>query len=222
MNTTTDTILDGAVELEQPAHGAGYRFNVDSVHLARFVAPHVTGGHLVDLGAGVGTVALCIAALASPTRLTLVELDPAACVLADRNVRRAGWSERAEVIQADLACWRPAGLCPQYVVANPPYTREGAGRTAKVARVHRARHGEVRVFMRAAARLMGGEASFALCYPAHSLVQLLAAAGEFGLGASRVAFVHARAALPARLALVELRAGHTRDPAVCAPVVEMP
>ena len=55
--TTVDTLYAGALTLEQPARG--YRFNIDSLLLADFAGPR-RAERCVDLGAGVGTVALSL------------------------------------------------------------------------------------------------------------------------------------------------------------------
>ncbi|HPB99699.1 MAG TPA: hypothetical protein PKW66_27500, partial [Polyangiaceae bacterium] len=71
-STTIDGFFDGALWLEQPAPGFGYRANEDSLLLASFASrcrPAKTT--LIDLGAGVGTVALALHLIHPQTQLTL-------------------------------------------------------------------------------------------------------------------------------------------------------
>ncbi len=222
MKTTTDAILGGAVTLEQPAQGHGYRVNVDSIHLARFAATSVPpGGHVTDLGAGVGAVALCLTRLAHPARLTLVELDADAAALARRNLRHAQWDGAWDVIESNLDDWPAGPFEVDVVVANPPYTPPQGGRKAKAAGVARARQGDVGVFLRAAARVAKpGHTRIAFSYPSHALVTILTAARDAGLGLRRVTFVHAKPDSPARLALLQWTAGAGPDPVVTQPVIE--
>jgi tRNA1(Val) A37 N6-methylase TrmN6 len=206
--TTLDALLDEALLLEQPAPGHGYRFSADSVLLARFaVAALPRAGTLVDLGAGVGAVGLCVARFAHPARIVLVERDPVACELARRNVARAALACEAQVLEADVAEVGSGLRCPaaDVVVANPPYTPPRAGRASPNEGRDAARRGEVEPFIEAAARLFahpGSRACFA--YPARSIVALLGAGRRTGLRASRLAFVHPAADVQARLALVEM------------------
>ncbi|HEY3668042.1 MAG TPA: hypothetical protein VGL19_18695, partial [Polyangiaceae bacterium] len=54
--TTSDSLYGGAVSLRQPARG--YRVNVDAILLAAFAAQGRRAKLALDLGAGVGSVAL--------------------------------------------------------------------------------------------------------------------------------------------------------------------
>ncbi|MBI5531365.1 MAG: methyltransferase [Deltaproteobacteria bacterium] len=204
--TTVDSVLDGAVVLEQPAQGHGYRFNVDAVLLARF-AVHGRGAfsHLVDLGAGVGAVAFCAGKLASIKALTLVDDDAAACALARRNADRAGLADHVRVVECDVSRVQSADIGPaDIVVMNPPYTPDRAGRVSPVQARDRSRRGSVVPFVQAAARLLSGSDSrLCACYPARSLVQLLQAIDSAGLHARRGAMVHPSESKPARIALIE-------------------
>lgn len=218
--TTIDALLDGAVSVEQPAPGTGYRVNVDSVHLARFAAPCIApGARVLDLGAGVGALALCIAHLGSPGRLMLVDADQHACTLAQRNLVRAGWANRSDVVHADLTAWQPSAASAEAVVMNPPYTPSGTGRPAGPA-VRHAREGDVTVFLRAAAHAVvpGGQVS--LCYPSHALVRLMTCARTVGLAPARICFVFPGKAADARLVMVSCVAGAAREIVVVPSIVE--
>src|SRR5882672_4038855 len=58
---THDSLFTGAIRLDQPAPGHGYRANVDAILLAAFAARTGFPARVVlDLGSGVGTVALAL------------------------------------------------------------------------------------------------------------------------------------------------------------------
>lgn len=218
--TTIDTILDGNVPIEQPAPGTGYRVNVDSIHLARFAAARIaTGSHVIDLGAGVGALALCVAHLCSPGRLTLVDADPRACMLARRNLARAGWADRSNVIQEDLMVWQPPAASAEAVVMNPPYTPSGTGRPASPA-VRHAREGDVTVFLRAAARVVVPGGPVSVCYPSHALVGLMTCARAVGLAPSRICFVFSGKGSGARLVMLEFVAKAAPEIVVVPSIME--
>jgi tRNA1Val (adenine37-N6)-methyltransferase len=215
---TEDALFDGAVELLQPARG--YRVSIDSLLLAAFVARRRVR-RLVDLGAGVGAVALAIDHLAGVSRAVLIEREPELAELARRNVARAGIE--ADVLVADLAAGLPRGLAgsADVVVSNPPFFDAERARASRDPAAARARFGPLAPFLRAAGKaLASSRARAAFCYPARSLEQLLAGADAAGLVAKRLRFVHPRIDEPARLALVELRRARPGGLVVEAPLVE--
>lgn len=116
---TEDALLGGRVRLLQPARG--YRVAVDAVLLAAAidVAP---GARVLDLGAGVGAVGLCLAARLAGCTIVGIELQAALAVLAERNAALNGMGARVRTIVHDLARPLPPDLGPfDHVVTNPPY-----------------------------------------------------------------------------------------------------
>jgi tRNA1(Val) A37 N6-methylase TrmN6 len=116
---TEDALLGGRVQLLQPARG--YRVAIDAVLLAAAVdaAP---GQRILDLGAGVGAVGLCLAARLAGCSVVGIELQPALAELAERNANLNGMAERVRTVVHDLAKPLPADLGRfDHVVTNPPY-----------------------------------------------------------------------------------------------------
>jgi tRNA1(Val) A37 N6-methylase TrmN6 len=116
---TEDTVMGGRVKLLQPRRG--YRIAVDAVLLAAAVDAR-PGDSVLDLGAGVGAVGLCIAARVAGCHVTGIELQPDLAALADRNVALNQAGNRVQTLVHDLASPLPPGLGPfDHVVTNPPY-----------------------------------------------------------------------------------------------------
>jgi tRNA1(Val) A37 N6-methylase TrmN6 len=119
MTLTEDTLLGGKVRLLQPRRG--YRVAVDAVLLAAAVDAKA-GDRVLDLGAGVGAVGLCIAARVPDCRVVGIELQPSLHAIAQRNATLNGPERRMRPIQHDLAAPLPAGLgLFDHVATNPPY-----------------------------------------------------------------------------------------------------
>lgn len=225
---THDALLGGRVALAQPARG--YRVNVDAVLLAAFAAgalgvaagarPRRRARMMLDLGAGVGGVALTALALGAAERATLVELEERYATLARENVRANGLEDRAEVIFADVraATKRLAGLA-DLVVANPPYVAPGRGRPAAAERAG-ARSGSLDAFLDAARTGLGARGRVCLVYPAIETTTLLGGLRARGLEPKRLALVHAKPDAAARVVLVEALAGKAGGLVVAPPVVE--
>lgn len=181
---TSDAFLGGRLAIAQPAKG--FRAGLDSVLLGAAVT--AASGHLLDLGAGVGTAALVALAGRPGLAATLVESDPALVALATDNLAANGFAARARVLALDLTApgrvRHAAGLAPdQYaaVIANPPYYAAGTAPAAD----------------RAAARHM----------PARSLELWVKTAAAHAAPGGEIVFIDAAARLPALLAAFEARFG---------------
>ncbi|PVB61091.1 methyltransferase [Labrenzia sp. 011] len=127
--TTRDAFLGGRVYVHQPRHGR-HRAGLDAVYLAAAL-PEETSGHVVDLGAGVGTAGFCAAARLADISVTLVELDPTVLALAGRGLEdpeNVAFTDRVSLLEADITAKgslrHAAGLTPSmadHAIMNPPY-----------------------------------------------------------------------------------------------------
>jgi tRNA1Val (adenine37-N6)-methyltransferase len=232
---TQDALFGGSVVLFQPHRGRGYRTNVDALLLATFAAreaanstesgdgPYVKRPARVsfDLGAGVGAVGLALLRLGATQRVVFVEIDEAAAKMARRNLDANGWTDRGEIVRADV---RDVGRAQRgeanLVVCNPPYVAPGRGRSVGSEAEARARVGDLGPFVVAARQIAGRGARVCFVYPARELASLLARLGAEGLHAKRMRFVHSAPGAAARVALVEAQAGHAGGLIVVPPLVE--
>jgi len=124
---TRDAFLGGRVVLSQPARG--FRAGLDAVMLAAAI-PACAGDRVLDLGCGVGAVALCLHARVAGLSLTGVEVQPDYAALARTNGVEAG--AEFEVVEASVEAL-PAALRAQrfsHVFLNPPFYPRGAGSPA--------------------------------------------------------------------------------------------
>lgn len=136
--TTRDAFLGGLVYVHQPKKGR-HRAGLDAVYLAAAL-PDGSTGHVVDLGAGVGTAGLCAAARLHDVAVTLVEIDPPVLGLAAEALKdpaNAAFADRIKLLEADITAKgsvrHAAGLKPgmaDHVIMNPPYYPAGAFRAS--------------------------------------------------------------------------------------------
>ena len=90
------------------------------------------GERVCDLGAGIGLLGLLLLARQQELHITNIDIDSAACALAEENAAVNGLEDRVAVLRADLrdrTALPKAGsfdLC----VANPPYFPPHTGREA--------------------------------------------------------------------------------------------
>ncbi|WP_420241300.1 tRNA1(Val) (adenine(37)-N6)-methyltransferase [Roseiterribacter gracilis] len=119
--TSTDTLLNGRVQLIQPT--AGYRAAIDPVLLAAAV-PARAGETVLELGCGVGAALFCLAARVPDIELVGVESDAETARLARENASANGVGARVQIVHADVGA-APAGAFAR-VLLNPPYLEAGA------------------------------------------------------------------------------------------------
>ena len=120
-----DSLLGGRVVLRQPRNG--YRAAIDPVFLAAAV-PAGPGDLVLDVGAGVGAAALCLARREPGCNIRGIELQRDLVRLATENVIANGLTGRVDVMVGDLL-HPPPRLAPgafAHVMANPPYMQESA------------------------------------------------------------------------------------------------
>jgi len=117
--TTADRFLGGRVLVQQPEEG--FRAGLDAVMLAACV-PAEPGQEVLELGAGAGTVSLCLARRVEGVRVTGVEIDPALADLANANAAANEMAEQVRFAAADVFALPPdLRRSFQHVFCNPPF-----------------------------------------------------------------------------------------------------
>jgi tRNA1(Val) A37 N6-methylase TrmN6 len=181
---TEDALLGGRVRLLQSRRG--YRVAVDAVLLAAAVHPG-PGERVLDLGAGVGAVSLCLAKRLPDCTIVGIELQPALAQLAQRNATRNGFGERLRTIVHDIAQPLPAdlGLFDQ-VATNPPYMAAAAAdpspdRSKALATVESS--ADLRRWLDVATGALKPEGTLTLIHRADRLEEIAVHLVRLGLGA---------------------------------------
>ena len=208
---TRDVFLGDRLTLSQPLKG--YRAGVDAVLLAASVRFETgPGSRVLDVGAGVGTVGLCVAARLAQAAVVLYERAPELVALAQTNIAANGLLERVAVVAGDVAIssenLASLGLSPETfdcTVANPPFHDVDAGICAAdplKAGSHAMAADDLDTWVRFMARMLrpGGRAS--MIHKAEALPRILKCL-EARFGGITVLPVMARAGEPAIRVLVE-------------------
>ena len=141
--TTRDQFLGGRVVIIQPKEGP--KGAIDALFLAAAV-PGGPGQRALDVGSGIGLVAIALAQRAPGLDVIGVEMQPGLCRLAEENARTNGLDSRVGIIEADitapLSSLESAGLLPEsfhHIAANPPFFVEGKARIPRDAATARSR-----------------------------------------------------------------------------------
>ena len=174
--TTRDTLLAGKVTLWQPRKG--YRAAIDPVMLAAAVEPKA-GARVLDLGCGVGAVALCLLARRADVCVTGLELDADLVSLARRNAIENTVEDRLEIHQGSVTT-PPGDIVPgafDLVVCNPPYLEAGTASVSPNPGRHSANIealGDLGAWIAAASRALKPKGSLAMIHRADRLDDIIA------------------------------------------------
>lgn len=200
---------------------AGQRFTSDALLLARAVAD-IDPSSLVDIGAGTGVVALCVASLMRARRGHLdgwrglaVEVQPELAARCAGNIERNDLGDRIDVVCADArSLWRGAGDARFDAVAmNPPYYVPGHGRlspNAERAASRHALHGALDELVAAAARALVAGGSASVVYPVAGMAELERALADAGFVDASYDVVSARPDAAARRVIATARTPHAK------------
>ena len=206
---TLDSLSLGNLQLVQAEKG--YRYSLDPVLLARFVAPKA-GSQIVDLGTGCGIIPLVLARISAAEKLIGIECQPGLAGRAARNVELNALGDRVTILNADICRaneFLPAS-CADLVVSNPPYRKLDSGRLAPNDERAAARHeltGGLPEFVAAAKWLLKNGGTFSLIYLAERLPELMTVMIGAGIEPKRLRMIHPRREEAARLVLLEGRKG---------------
>lgn len=198
-DVTDDAVLGGRLRLLQPKRG--HRFGHDAILLAAATRARA-GERVVDLGAGVGTAGLAVAARVPGVHVKLVEISAGLATLAALNAARNHLVDRVNAVALDIgasnADFAAAGLPPgscDAVLMNPPFN-DPARHQSSPDRRRRSAHelgGPVTVvtWVDAAARLLRRGGALTAIFRADGLIDLLGALTA-SFGAITVLPVHGK------------------------------
>jgi tRNA1(Val) A37 N6-methylase TrmN6 len=213
---TTDSFLGGRVTLVQPRKG--HRAGLDAA-LLQAVVPADATGVLIDIGAGVGTVAFAAAARAAALRAVAMEQDAELVALARAALalpENADITRRVDLLTADAAALDElrgklgeAALAADWVLMNPPFDTPGRVRQSPDAGRRGAHVGDAELlpaWCRTAAALLKHGGTLGLIHRAAALPQVLKAiSGAFG--GVRILPTHPSGGAPATRIVVTAQRG---------------
>jgi len=200
---TLDAICGQNLKLVQKKKG--YRFSIDPILLANFVALK-TGQSMLDIGTGCGIIPLYMAARGAANPMLGVEIQEELYHLAQRN-RELNRADDVQFLKGDVRSLRAtmSGLF-HVVVSNPPYVKQRTGRSCPTRSRYLARQQSVLdlpALLSAAKRLLYSRGRLCLVYPSRRVGEVVFEAKARGLEPKRIRFVHPRPGEPSNLFLLE-------------------
>ena len=206
IKVTHDHLLKEAVRITQPADG--YRVGTDAVLLAASVS--TDSGRILDLGAGVGSISLCIARRLTEVQITAVEKDTDIAELADINITDNGFAGRIRLIKSDITAM-PAVLAASFdhVVSNPPYNhvRGTRPRSRVRALAHMGEDTNLEDWVKTAIWAVKPRARISFICRADRAAELITLFETHGAGETLVFPLWPRYASPAARVIIQVRRG---------------
>jgi tRNA1Val (adenine37-N6)-methyltransferase len=194
----------GIVNIRQP--GKGFRFTLDSLLLADFCRIKCQD-HILEPGAGTGIISILLARKFPGARFVADEVEPTAFALLCENIAQNGLVDAITPLDRDI---RSLGrtIAPDsfdVIIANPPYTKGGSGRTSPSPERRLARQEQTTSLLSwiDLQILLKRKGRFFLVFPADRSGELMTLLRERGLEPKRLRFVHSDLNKPASLVLLE-------------------
>lgn len=189
MTDRPEAINDSIMLLQNPGSLA---FGTDAYLLSAYLR-HAPKQTACELGTGSGVISLLAAARGRFSHITAVEIQEPLVSLAVRNVEKNGFSDKIDVICADIRQSAPAFREAFGVVfANPPYLPRGCGKESENAADAASRHevyGGIMDFAAAAAAYLRYGGLFYTVYRPDRLPELLLACKQHRLTPKRMTLV---------------------------------
>lgn len=181
------------------------------------------GEKVCDLGAGTGLLGLLLLARQPAAHITNVELQPAACRLAQRTAALNGLESSVTCVEGDL---RDVSLLQagsfDLVICNPPYFAADTGAQA-ASDARRAARSEVTCTLEdiccAAQQLLRWGGRLALVFRTERMAELMELCRRHGLEPKRLRLVQHTAQSAPSLLLLECRRGGKTGLTVEAPLI---
>jgi tRNA1Val (adenine37-N6)-methyltransferase len=196
----------------------GHRYSIDD-QLTAYAAAHEApeARRVLDLGTGLGSVALCLAHALPGARIAAIEAQEISFALLTRNVAENGLTDRVHAMHGDLrdeaalaalAAHGPFDL----VTGTPPYFLPGEATLPPDPQKAHARfelRGGVEAYLAAASRMLAPEGVVVICASVRQRARLAASAPSMGLGLVSLRELVPRQGKAPLFLLATLRAGHT-------------
>jgi len=200
--------------LFQPVRGLGYRFAIDSVLLGYFASKR-SYNSVADLGAGCGVVGFILLWAKKVKKAVFVEKDKYLIEACRRGVEINGFSDIAEVVEADLRERLPGDIGKfDLVVSNPPYRRKGLGRVSESNAVAVAKHElemSIGDLLQRVSEIILPGGRFCAIFPSFRVEEVLKETAKRGIKPVCLRFVHSLIDRPANAFLGEFKSGTKRN-----------
>lgn len=160
--------------------------------------------HILDMGTGTGLLALMAAQRNPRARIVGLEIDPKAVRQARNNVTNSSWSDRIEIMEADILTYETSELFDA-ILCNPPFFQRGL--SSPDLQRSRARHGTELTFeilLQKVSQFLSPNGLFSVVLPADTEPLFIELAKEVSLFPQRSLSIRSRPFKSIRRCLLQL------------------
>lgn len=202
---TTEYIEELNLKVFQPE--GSYRYNEDSILLAKFIRNIKAGSKVADLGAGVGIILLILARRFDSAFFYPVEIQEEIFNILKKNIEENGLSSRFKALNLDFRLLPDSfNQVFDVVVSNPPYRKRGEGRVSKDIKRAISRHetyGGIEELLQVASRILKDRGKIYLSFLPERLVDLIYVMRDVRLEPKKILPIYPKRDKEANLILVE-------------------
>lgn len=175
-----------------------------------------TAGEVLDVGAGCGLVALCLAQRFAQANITALEIDENAAQQAAENVAASPFAEQVKVACDDFLQAPYPATAFSAIVSNPPFFQEDL--IAPNLQRARARHTAAGLTFEAliarSAQLLASDGSLQVIVPTNAEATFHSLCNDYGFTLRRQTLVHTTTRKPPKRSLLHFQKGHCASPVV--------
>ncbi|MEY3090019.1 MAG: hypothetical protein RL113_335 [Pseudomonadota bacterium] len=201
--------------LYQPTEG--YCYNSDSIFLYDFISSFKPKGKLLDVGCGVGIIALLLMR-DFKTETTIVDKQEKMLAYATHNFALNGLS-----VQSHLGDFLEVDMDEKFdmIVSNPPFydanVQQSENTHLNIARY--AHHLPIEKFIETVKKLLKPRGYFIFCYDAKQVDLLMHYLSKYGIKVETVQFVHSKEDRDSKLVMIAARNGSKSMVKVLPPLI---
>ncbi|MGB3211987.1 MAG: methyltransferase [Desulforhopalus sp.] len=204
-----DSLFDGDLICFQRQNG--YRYSIDSVLVAHFVAVR-QNDRILDLGTGIGIISLILMYRWRDRirEIVGIEVQDGLAELARKNFHINKMENKSRILQGDVKEIKTMIEPESYdrVVCNPPFYSETSGRISKNQEARLARHqicASLEDFLRASSFAVKNGGTVTCVYPAETIAELIIIAQRNRLEVKKLQFIYSypHKTATARLVLIQ-------------------
>ena len=217
-----NTIKSEAFSLTLSEYKSTLRLGTDAVLLSAYIRSDSTSS-AVELGAGNGSISLLLAKRGAFRAIHAIEIQKELCEVMRENIAGNALDGRVIPVCADVRSLDPERFKgAKTVFANPPYMKDGCGKSSPLSSRQIARHevfGGVSDFCRAASKILKTGGRLYLVYRPDRLETLMRALSDSGFTPKRMTFVHSDTEHSPSSVLIEATLGGGESLTVTPPLI---
>lgn len=201
-----------------------FNFSLDTILLSNFVNFTKNTKKVVDFGTNNGAIALFLAQRSNKIEITGVEIQKAACDLANKNVELNGLKDQIKICNQSIQEF--ASLYHQefdLVVCNPPFFKLDATKHKNLNEsLLIARHEvliDLKTVISCANKVLKNKAAFCIVHRPERLDEIIVLLAENNMTVKRMQLVYPRQSSEAHTVLIEARKQGNLGMKVCEPII---